>query len=74
MPVQFLSETDQERLSTCPDAVAQGDLDTYFQLNTEDLGAIGRLRGDANRLGFALQLCCLRYLGFFLANLRALNE
>ena len=74
MPVHFLSEADHERLSTCPDVVAQDDLDTYFLLNAEDLSAIGRLRGDANRLGFALQLCCLRYLGFFPTNLRTLDE
>ena len=53
--------------------MAQDDLDTYFQLNAEDLSAISRLRGDANRLGFALQLGCLRYLGFFPGNLRALD-
>lgn len=74
MPIQFLSEADHERLSTCPDALAQDDLDTYFLLNTEDLSAVGRLRGDTNRLGFALQLCCLRYLGFFPANLRTLDR
>jgi hypothetical protein len=38
-----------------------------------DLGVIGRLRGNAHRLGFALQLCCLRYLGFFPSNLYLLD-
>ena len=74
MPVQFLSEADHHRLSTCPDVVAQDDLDTYFQLNSEDLYEVRRLRGDTNRLGFAVQLCCLRFLGFFPADLRTMGE
>ena len=74
MPVQFLSEADHARLSTCPDAIAPDDLDTYFQLNLEDLKPVRKLRGDANRLGFALQLCCLRFLGFFPSNLHTLSE
>lgn len=74
MPVQFLSEADHARLSICPDAIAPDDLDTYFQLNAEDLVTIGNLRGDSSRLGFALQLCCLRYLGFFPTNLLLLHS
>ena len=65
MPSLFLTEADRESLNRCPDDVEQVDLDTYFQLTSNDLAAIATLHGDANRLGFALQLCCLRYLGFF---------
>ncbi len=65
MPVQFLSAADHTRLNHCPDDLPQSDLDTYFQFNTEDVTILSHLRGDTNRLGFALQLCCLRYLGFF---------
>ena len=74
MPILFLTDADHARLNACPDAITQDDLDTYFQLNTEDLVAVGDLRGDSNRLGFALQLCCLRYLGFFPANLLLLDS
>ena len=65
MPVQFLSTADHARLNAGPDDIPPTDLDAYFQLNTEDVAVLSKLRGDANRLGFALQLCCLRYLGFF---------
>lgn len=34
---------------------------------------IGRLRGDAHRLGFARRLCRLRYPGFFPSNLYLLD-
>lgn len=74
MPILFLTDADHARLSACPDAVAQDDPDTYFQLNAEDLSIIGNLKGESNRLGFALQLCCLRYLGFVPTNLVLLDS
>jgi TnpA family transposase len=37
-----------------------------YTLSTLDLSVIRRRRGDHNRLGFAVLLCCLRYPGFIL--------
>ncbi|MGI0484928.1 Tn3 family transposase [Pantanalinema rosaneae CENA516] len=65
MPVQFLSDSDHDRLNRFPQEITQTDLDRFFWLSPDDHRAILRLRGDHNRLGFALFLCCLRYLGFF---------
>ncbi len=73
MPNQFLTDADHARLNQCPDDVNQDDLDTFFQLNSEDLAVIGKLRSKSNQLGFALQICCLRYLGFFPVNLHNLS-
>lgn len=42
------------------------ELDQFFVLDDEDRNLIGDKRGDANRLGFMLQLTTLRYLGKFL--------
>lgn len=74
MPVCFLSAVEHERLNRCPDDISLADLDTFFQLNTLDRTVIRALRGAANRLGFALQLGCLRYLGFFPNNFQQLDS
>ena len=39
------------------------DLARHYTLSEEDPGIIRRRRRQANRLGFALQLCVLRYPG-----------
>lgn len=65
MPVQFLSDSDHDRLNHFPEEITQADLDRFFWLSPDDRHAVLGLRGDHNRLGFALFLCCLRYLGFF---------
>lgn len=64
MPVNFLSEAERSRLSQFPAAIPESDLIQYFTLTQADLKQIERLRRSENRLGFALQLCTLRYLGF----------
>lgn len=64
MPVNFLSEAERSRLSRFPSALPESDLIQYFTLGQDDLAQIKRQRRSENRLGFALQLCILRYLGF----------
>jgi hypothetical protein len=69
MPVQFLTQADHEQLNRCPDDVSAEELNRFFWLTPAEHDVIGSMRHDYNRLGFALQLGCLRYLGFFPANL-----
>lgn len=64
MPVNFLTSAERARLSRFPDRVPESDLIQYFTLTAEDLRRVERQRQPSNRLGFALQLCALRYLGF----------
>ncbi|MBV8556918.1 MAG: Tn3 family transposase, partial [Planctomycetaceae bacterium] len=64
MPVGFLSDAERERLDRFPAQVVPGDIETYFTLSRADRRQIPRTAPPANRLGFALQLGALRFLGF----------
>ena len=64
MPIGFLSDAERERLDSFPTQITRGDIVTYFTLSRADRGRIPRTTSAANRLGFALQLGALRYLGF----------
>jgi len=64
MPVSFLTAGERERLRGFPLEIPSEDLNIFFTLSASDLAQIEKQRGDHNRLGFALQLCALRYLGF----------
>lgn len=64
MSANTLTQAEHSRLSQFPTTVPESDLAQYFTLSPADLVQIKRQRRDGNRLGFALQLCTLRYLGF----------
>jgi len=56
-----LTEAQLESLLALP--VTEADLLRHWTLSDDDLVAIGRRRRNHNQLGFALQLCALRYPG-----------
>lgn len=60
----ILSATERDTLLALPES--QDDLIRYYTFNDSDLSLIRQRRGDANRLGFAVQLCLLRYPGYAL--------
>jgi TnpA family transposase len=64
MPISFLSAAERDRWQRFPDTIAQDDLAVYFLLSDDDQREVNRQREPFNRLGYALQLCTLRYLGF----------
>ena len=64
MPIGFLTTADHDRLTRFPAQIPDEDLRAFFLLSDADQTAINHQREDATRLGFALQLCALRYLGF----------
>jgi len=72
MPVDFLTEAERERWQRFPDTVPQDDLFVFFQLSDEAKGEVRRQRDSQNRLGYALQLCILRYRGFVPDHLQAI--
>ena len=59
----FLSAAERERWQRFPDTIPQDDLAAYFLLSDDDEREVNRQREPFNRLGYALQLCTLRYLG-----------
>jgi TnpA family transposase len=65
----FLTAAERQRLTTYPAEISPEDLGRFFTLTPADLALVAQQRGDHNRLGFALQLCTLRYLGFLPTNL-----
>ncbi len=64
MPGQFLTDPERETFSGFPTQVPEEDINAYFTLSNADKAEINKLRGEHNQLGFAMQLCALRYLGF----------
>jgi TnpA family transposase len=71
MPGNFLTDTERERLRRFPSEVTPQDLGAYFTLSDRDRAQVQRQRDGPNRLGFAMQLCTLRYLGFVPGPLRS---
>jgi hypothetical protein len=74
MPVRFLSEAELARLSSWPDEIAGDDLVTYFTLTNDDLDWIGSTVRVENRLGAAVQLCALSWLGWIPDDLTACSS
>ena len=71
MPASIFSETELARLASFPEEIPGDDLISAFTLTGADRDLVAIRRGAANRLGLALQLCALRYLGFVPRNLSA---
>jgi len=64
MPVRFLSDAELAQLSGWPSEIAADDLITFLTLTDDDLGWLGSNYRYENRLGAAVQLCTLPWLGW----------
>ncbi len=64
MPGQLFTDAERRRLGGFPAQVSHEDLVTYYTLTRSDRAAVDQCADDVGRLGFALQLGTLRYLGF----------
>jgi TnpA family transposase len=63
---ELLSDAQRQRLLTAHYALDPRMMVRYWTLSADDLKRIRSRRGDENRLGFAVQLCLLRFPGIAL--------
>jgi hypothetical protein len=64
---------ERRALDAFPEQIGPEDLEAHFKLSPADLRFARRHRGDS-RLGVAVQLCALRWLGFIPDELTALPQ
>jgi TnpA family transposase len=62
--VGYPNEAERRRLERFPDHIAVEDLRACFALSDRDRVLVFDQRGPENRLGLAVSLCALRFLGF----------
>jgi hypothetical protein len=63
MATQIMSDAERDKLQAFPQ-ISREELVRYFTLTPADEGFLAAHRRPANRLGLAVQLCTLPWLGF----------
>ncbi|HJT90629.1 MAG TPA: DUF4158 domain-containing protein, partial [Mycobacterium sp.] len=66
VPVEFLSDREVAAYGRYTEAPSPAELDRWFFLDDAGKALVRHRRGDHHRLGFALQLTTVRFVGMFL--------
>jgi TnpA family transposase len=66
VPVEFLTDEQAAAYGAFKDVPTRPELERFFFLDDDDRDLIARRRADSHRLGMALQICTVRYIGMFL--------
>ncbi|MEZ0070863.1 DUF4158 domain-containing protein [Planotetraspora sp. GP83] len=68
MPVEFLTDEQAASYGAFQGVPTRPELERFFFLDDDDRDLIALRRADSHRLGIALQLCTVRYVGRFLTD------
>ncbi|MBU0580163.1 MAG: Tn3 family transposase [Candidatus Margulisbacteria bacterium] len=71
---QLLTQSERARYISIPRKIGNYTMATHFTLNPQDLEITNRHRKNSNRIGFAVQLCILRYSGWTLLDIKEIPE
>ena len=64
METKLYSEAELDQLRRYPDAIPADELIRFFTLMPGDVAFVKGHRGETSRIGVAVQLCTLPWLGF----------
>jgi len=70
----LLTEEQRLEFTQIPQNISEWEIAKYYTFTDNDIEIINRHRRDYNRLGFAVQLCCLRNPGWSLGNIGDIPE
>ena len=60
----FLNEFQRQKLESYPEFLLKEDMHKFFTLTIRDKEFIKDCRGDANKIGNAIQICTIKFIGF----------
>jgi TnpA family transposase len=72
MPVSFLSQSQRDNYAKYPSNLRSDMVANLFFLDDHDLEWLASKRGDFSRLGCAVQLTTVRFLGMFITDLTSI--